>query len=382
LLSVVPLLAMAFGIAKGFGLDEILQSQLRSAFQNQEEILNRSLEFADSYLKTTKGGMIAGIGLIMLLYTVMKLIMSIEESFNDVWGVKESRPYIRKFTDYLSLMLISPIIVIISSSMNVFITAHIQKVAHGVKALEYFTPIIYFFLGFTPYILIWLLLTLLYLIMPNTKVKFTSALVAGVIAGTIYQLVQWIYIKFQVGVSSYNAIYGSFAALPLFLFWMQLSWLIILIGAKLSFAFQNSNKYEYSADSSIMSNSFKRLLALVISHMIIKNFVKGDPPLSFGEIAQRLTTPSHFLQNIINELLMCRIISEIKLEDTRDPKYQPAQDVNRLSINYIIQSLNHLGESAIRINETPVIESLKNHLAEFKDLMEHSDSNKLLKDID
>ncbi|MGA8179432.1 MAG: YihY/virulence factor BrkB family protein, partial [Desulfobacterales bacterium] len=276
-LSIVPVVAMAFGIAKGFGFQNILEKQLLEKFQGQEEVMNRIVSFARSLLDNTKGGIIAGIGIIFLLWTVIKLFSQIERSFNDIWDVKTPRTFARKFSDYLSIMLISPILFILSSSVTVFISTQITAIAQKVALIGMFSQVIFLMLQFIPYGLIWILFTFMYMLMPNTKVKFSSGLVAGVVAGTVYQIAQWAYITFQVGVAKYNAIYGSFAALPLFLIWVQLSWMIVLSGAEISFAYQYVDTYEFEPDGRPISPAFKKLLSLQISRLVISRFLKAEP---------------------------------------------------------------------------------------------------------
>lgn len=382
LLSVVPALAMAFGIAKGFGLEKVLEEQIRQSFEGQKEVLEWSISFANSYLKTTKGGLIAGIGLLILFWTIFKLLMNIEESFNDIWRVSGQRNYTRRFTDYLALMLIAPILMIVSSSLTVYISQFIRNATEAIDLLHYISSYIYYSLRIIPYIIIWMLLTLIYRILPNTKVKFVPALVAGIFAGTIYQLTQWLYIYFQVGVSRYNAIYGSFAALPLFLIWLQLSWLIILIGAKISYAVQNSEKYEYGSDMSRLSHSFKRLLALFVSQLLIKNLQEGMKPLNVEQIANKLDTPEHLIRATLSELIKSNLIIEAKdLSNPNEPVFQPTQDINIMTVRFIIDKLDHTGTDDILMAETPELTKLKKAMKHFNKTIENMPENVLLKDI-
>ncbi len=382
LLSIVPVFAMAFGIAKGFGLDQVLEDYLRKGFEGQQEVIEWSVSFARSYLKTVKSGIITGVSLIVLLYTIMMLLMNIEDSFNSLWKVKKSRNYTRKFADYLALMLITPILTILSSSVTVFITTYIKSFAEGADILSFISPFIFMLIKLIPYFIIWILLTIIYIIMPNTKVDFLSALIAGIISGTAYQVTQAFYIYFQIGVSKYNAIYGSFAALPLFLIWLQLSWLIVLTGSKIAYAIQNSGKYEYGGNINEISASFKRLLSLSITRILVKNFHQGKKPMTTSQIADKLNTPANFIQHSIDELVACRILSETKSPDySNEIAFQPAQDINKMTIGYVIDLLDHEGINDIRIAETNEIAALKQALSLFKEQIKNSDANHLLKDI-
>ncbi|MFH1319082.1 MAG: YihY/virulence factor BrkB family protein [Bacteroidota bacterium] len=381
LLSIVPVVAMIFGIAKGFGFEKMLEKQLTEALEGYEDIMIQVLDFANSMLANTKGGLIAGIGVVLLFWAVMKVLGNIEQSFNDIWEIKRARSYVRKFSDYLSIMLIAPILIILSSSVTVFITTQITSITQSIDLLGFFSPLIFFLVKLIPYTLIWLLFTFIYIVMPNTKVNFVSALLAGIIAGTLFQLTEWIYINFQVGVARYNAIYGSFAALPMFLIWMQLSWLIVLFGAELSFAYQNVDRYEFEIDSSRISSSYKRLLSLLTGHLIVKTFSRGENPLTAREISDILEIPVRIVRQIIYELVECKIISEINTESPREVTYQPARSINTLTVKFIFDALDQRGIEDIPVAQTKDLEALSGIMDSFRDAIEKSPGNKLLKDI-
>ena len=191
LLSIVPVAAMFFGIAKGFGFEKRLESELFAKFHGQEEVLNQIISFSHSLLEQTQGGIIAGIGLLVLFWSVLKVLGHIEMALNDIWEIKEQRSWGRKFSDYLSIMLISPILILMSSSVTVFITTQVENITQRVALLGVFSPFITFLLNLMPYVLIWILFTILFIVMPNTKVNFKAGLVGGVVAGTLYQIAQW-----------------------------------------------------------------------------------------------------------------------------------------------------------------------------------------------
>ena len=249
MLSIVPVAALAFGIAKGFGFQKMLEAQLYENFPGQQAVVERVMGFALTLLDSTRGGVIASIGLALLFWAVIKVMNHIEASFNHIWQVHRSRSLIRKFTDYIAIMLLSPLLVLMQSSATVFITTQLTDIASRIRLIGYFSPLIFFSLKLIPYFLVWILFTLIYMVMPNTRVRLGAGLLAGVVAGTGYQLLQWVYITFQVGAARYNAIYGSFAALPLFLVWLQVSWIIVLFGAEIAFAVQHVQQYEFAPDT-------------------------------------------------------------------------------------------------------------------------------------
>ena len=381
LISIVPVVAMAFGIAKGFGFDRHLEQQLLDQFQGQEEVIARVITFADSLLTNTKGGLIAGVGIIVLFWAVIKVLGNIEASFNDIWGIREARSWGRKFSDYLSVMLLGPVLMIVSSSITVFITTQVTLIMEKISLLGIFSPFISFLLKALPYGIIWVLFTFLYIFMPNTKVHFKSGLLAGIIAGTIYQIVQFGYITFQVGAAKYNAIYGSFAALPLFLIWLQLSWLIVLFGAEFSFAHQNVDTYEFEPDSLNISGSFKQLLSLQIAHLLVLNFAAGEKPLTATQISHRLEIPIRLVHQILYELGACGIVSDTQTEEYKEPAYQPARDIGTLTIRFVIDSLDDRGTDRIPVAQTDETKTLSEIVRAFRDEVAQSPSNRLLKDI-
>lgn len=272
LLAIVPFLAIVFGIAKGFGGERYLQDFILGNLGIQEETMAQIIDFANRLLDKTRGDLLAGVAIILLIWTVIIVLNTVERTFNNIWQIYKRRSFIRKFTDYLALILLSPALIILSSSVTVYISTQLGVLSHKMTLVEYVSPMVIFLLKLIPYVLIWILLTFVYMIFPNTKVRIRSALLAGIVAGTIYQVVQWYYIRFQTGVSNYNAIYGSFAAIPLFLIWLNLSWRIILLGAEISFADQNVDSYDFEENSLRLSHAHKRLLAIMIMHRIIMQF--------------------------------------------------------------------------------------------------------------
>jgi membrane protein len=381
LLSIVPVVAMAFGVAKGFGFEKVLENQLLEKFPGQEEVLTQVVGFAHALLENTKGGLVAGIGIALLFWTVIKVLGNIEKSFNDIWGIKQARSIGRKFSDYLSMMLICPLLAIASSSATVFIATQITAITQRIELLGAFSPLIFFIVKLLPYCVIWVLFTFIYIFMPNGKVNFKAGLIAGVVSGTIYQAAQWFYINFQVGVAKYNAIYGSFAALPLFLVWIQLSWLIVLLGAEISFASQNVDMYEFEPDCLRASFSFKKLLSLRIVHLLVKRFAKGEAPLSEAELARSLDTPVKLVRQIVYELNDAGIISRIKTDQDKEIAYQPAKTIETLTVHHVTQALERRGVDHIPLVDGKDLETLSKSLQEFDEILSKSPANKPLLDI-
>jgi membrane protein len=381
MLSVVPVVAMGFGIAKGFGFDKHLEQQIIENFSEQKEVLDWIIKFANRFLENTKGGVIAGIGIAVLFWSVMKVLGNIESSFNAIWQIRKPRVWFRKFSDYFAMMLIAPVLIIMATSSNVFITTQITKITSEFGLLGMISPLIFFLLKLIPYVLFWLVLTIVYMIMPNTKVNFRSAFVAGVISGTIFVFVQWVYIHFQVGVSRYNTIYGSFAALPLFLIWLQMSWLIVLFGAEVSFAVQNVEKYEFEPDTHNLSDYSWKVLTLMVVQLLVKNFAKGEKAMIVKDISKRLEIPIRTVRDIIYKLVDCNILSEVNTEYEKEKAYQPAQDINNLTVRYVLNEIDHCGTDKILAIASTEKDQIIKIINDFDIAIQNSKGTILLKDI-
>jgi membrane protein len=381
LLSVIPIAAIAFAIAKGFGLDQNLEQLITDKFQAHQEVLNWLLMNARNALQETRGGYIAGVGVIILFWSVMSLLEHIESSFNYIWQIRSSRPWYRKFTDYLTIMLIAPVFIILSSSITVFISTELVNYMEKAPILDFFKPLISFLVRFLPYFLSWLALTVLFIIMPNAKVKLVPALISGIIAGTFLQVLQWIYIDLQFGITKLSTIYGSFAAVPLFIVWLQSSWIVVLLGAELSFANQNVSRYEFESEALSISYYQKRALVLMIMHMIIQNFSKGERPVSSENIATTLKIPVRLSRDILQDLSNVNLVSIVHEKEQKERLYQPAIDINRLTVSYVFSRLDKKGVEQTMVIKNKNYDKVISMMEKFDKLIDKSDSNILIKDL-
>jgi membrane protein len=310
----------------------------------------------------------------------MELLGQIESSFNHIWEIRSSRPWFRKFTDYLTIMLIAPVFLILSSSVTVIVNTSLTEFMSKAPILDFFKPIVTFLVRFIPYFLSWVTLTALFIIMPYTKVKFRSAVVAGIITGTILQVLQWLYIDLQFGISKLSAIYGSFAAIPLFIVWLQSSWIVVLLGAEISFANQNVSRYEFESEALNISNHQKMALTLMIMHLIVRNFAKGEKPLQSEIISQKLKIPVRLVRDIIQDLNSVDLVSIIQQGDDQR-LYQPAMDINSITVSLILTRLDQRGAGQTIVIKNREFEKVTGLLTKFDKLIAKSDSNILIKDL-
>jgi len=381
LLSIVPIAAIVFAIAKGFDVDNNIKIIIHEKFVSQQKNFDWLLAEAETAIAKTSGGYMAGIGIIILFWSVMSLLTNIESSFNHIWQIRTSRPWHRKITDYLTIMLIAPVFIILSISITLFITINLPDYMVNAPILDFFKPVISFLVKFAPYLLSWVGLTVLFIVMPNAKVKFVPALISGIIVGTLLQIIQWLYIDLQFGISKLGAIYGSFVAVPLFIIWLQSSWIVVLLGAEISFANQNLSRYEMESEALNISNYQKRALIVMILHMIIRNFSLGEKPISASYIAANLKIPVRLARDILQDLSSVNIVSIIHENEEKERLYQPAIDINRLTVSFVFSRLDKKGVEQIMVIRNKDYEKIISMLEKFDRLIAKSDSNILIKDL-
>lgn len=343
LMSLVPVLALGFGIAKGFGLDDMLDGVIRNRLSDYPELANKLVEFSNALLERTGGGLIAGVGVAMLFWAAIKLLHHIELSFNVIWQINRQRRWFRKFSDYLSIMVIAPVLIIVSSSVNVYVQSSIRKAASSMELIDMVKPYVLVLLRIAPYVLVSLVLAILYVIMPNTRVKIRSALIGGLVAGAGFVGTQWLYLYFQFGMSKYNAIYGSFAAVPLFLVWMQLSWLIVLLGAELCFAMQNVHLYEYEHEMHNLSHKRTKELSLLLLSSVVARFRRGNTPLTSEQLAQRHALPLRLTRRLLQWMVEMKLLSVVTLDDDKELAYQPGLSLEHFSNDFVLSRYDSHG---------------------------------------
>jgi membrane protein len=322
----------------------------------------------------------------MLFWLVIQVLGNVETSFNDIWGVKKTRPIERKIADYLSVMVFAPILFIISSGAMVFLTTQVELIISKIAILGFLSPVLFLMVKLLPYILIWILFSFIYVFMPNTHVNISSGIFGGIIAGTIYVITQWAYITFQIGVARYNAIYGSFAALPLFLGWLQISWLIVLFGAEISFANQNVDTYEFEPDCLRASPYFKSLLSLYIMHFIVKSLMSPESPktpCTSQRISHELDIPIRLVRDILYTLVECGLLTRTTEDEDkgRGAWYHPAYAPEFYTTRSVLAKIEHYGSEDIPVTKTPELEKLRGLLEGFWGSVSSPLSPGLLKDV-
>lgn len=386
-LSIVPVAAVAFAIAKGFGFESNLKTQLLERFSENQDALERVFEFSDKMLQTTQGGLIAGVGIVFLLWTVIKLFGNIEKSFNYIWGEKRHRTFFRKITDYVLLVILGPLMIIIAGSVTVYISSQLDTITGSgmtyvpAQAEIIFTSIKIVIIKLIPFVLSWILFTFIYIFIPNVKVKFSSAIFAGIIAGSAYQFLQVGFIFMQVALSKNNAIYGSFAALPLFLIWLQLSWLIVLFGAELSFAYQCTETYHFEPHALRINHSLRKVLSLYVVQLVVKSFIAEQPPMAVEDITLKSGIPIRLVRDIADHLTRVNILSPTMNEREHITGYKPSIPIDKLTIQFVMDRLDGLGLDNLPSLKSDVITDIQQNVNEMIIASRKAPQNILLKDI-
>ncbi len=375
LMSLVPVVALVFAVVKGFGLAEGLEQNLYEVLPQSPEVIDYVVGFAQKALARTQGGWVALVGVLTLFWAVIKVFGSIEDAFNNIWEVRSTRSAARKYGDYIAVVVVAPILWVISSSMGNY-AAEILGVA-GSPALEVLSRA-------GSLVVAWVMFTFIYVVLPSTKVRFTAALTAGVVAGTAFVLFQWGYVYLQRWMTSYNAIYGSFAALPLFLLWMQISWEILLLGGELSFAYQNVARFDEERESLLVSYDCRRKLMVGVMVLVSRAFRDGRGAVSFSEIRDRLDVPTRIMNNILYTLVQARLLNEIRTEGTDyDLEYAPARDISTLRVYDILSAVDShgFGRDTIDMRSNRELRRCAEVVERLKDVTRASAENVLLIDI-
>lgn len=341
LMSVVPTLALAFGIAKVFGLEAALEDTLRRQLAGQQEVLDQVIRFSRALLDNTRG-LVAGVGVALLLWAAVRLLGTVEAAFNAIWSVDRGRTVLRRITDYLAIAVLGPLLLLASSSFSVMVSGRVDAALAGLGVAEPVSGAVLASLELVPFVLLWLLMTLVYLALPNTKVSWRAGLAAGVVAGTLIQVVQFGSILLVVNVARYNAIYGSFAVLPLFLIWLYVSWLIVLVGAEISFAVDNAGDYARERAAGGANHRQCRLLAVRLAAICAARFLAGKPPATAAALAEHTGVPSRLAHTVLRDLVAASVLVGVRGEPGQPPAYQPARDPEAVTAVEVVQALDKL----------------------------------------
>ncbi len=353
ILSIVPICAVVFSIARGFGYTIYIEEWFRRLLSAQPQAAELIINFVNSYLEHTKSGVILGIGLVFMLYTVVMLTRNVELTFNDIWHVEDRKNSVRTFTDYLATFFIIPFVIIIMSG----VTLLINTVASTSPWNQVLAPATQFLIDFIPVLLMWLMFVALYVFMPNTKVKVVNTLFPALLATLAMQALQWFYFNAQMFISNYNAIYGSFAALPLFMLWVQFSWTICLFGAELCYTNQKLEEFAFADGASMLSHRYKLLLSLVLMSKVCKRFAVGQTALTADDLQKQTNLPLSVVRDLLNMLTRANLLAETSRQKSSESYFQPAMSLDLITVGHVVDVLEAQGSRQFDIDLKGLVEN-------------------------
>lgn len=330
LLSLAPLLAVIFAILIAFGVHNRMEPALAEVLaplgEKGVEITAHLIGFVDRM----KPGALGSVGMATLLVTVMSLMGTIEEAFNHVWRVKAPRKLSRKFSDYLSVLLVGPVLVFAALTITATLQSH--NFVRQLLAFEPFGSLILGLLRLVPYLTLWGAFAFFYIFVPNTKVKVKSALIGSLVAALLWQTVGWGFATFVASSTQYYAIYSSFAVLLLFLLWLYAGWVIVLLGAQVTHAHQSLRYYQRDRDGLANTPAGREKIALEILLLIGERFYRGLDPLNVSEVAARLEISASLVKDLMETLQSRRLVLAL----AGDESYVLGRDPETISIQEIL----------------------------------------------
>lgn len=340
MLAFVPAIALMFAIGRGFGLQTVLEEQLLRIFPAQQVAISYVLDWVDIYLSKASEGLFVGVGIVFLLWTLISLVSNVERAFNAVWGVKTGRSFWRKITDYTAMFLILPILMICASGMNILLSSTLRSIFE----FSFMTPVIKWTLEIGSWCMTWLFFAAVYMLIPNTKVKFSNALIAGVFAGTGFLVLQWLFVSGQLYVSRYNAIYGSFSFLPLLLLWLQLVWVICLSGAVICFSSQNIFRFSFDGEVARMSPVYRGKVHIAIVAIVVHRFQRQESPVTTDELINKYDLPARLVSDAIDLLVKSGILAVTLIDSNKETYgFQPAVSIDVLTIGEVARRIELIG---------------------------------------
>lgn len=342
MLAVVPALALLIGIGRGFNIQQALQDELYSMFPAQKTAISYAMNFVESYLSQTSEGIFLGVGIVFLLWTLISLLGNVEDTFNYIWGQKSGRSIWRKITDYTALLLILPVLMICASGISLMLSSTLESFFN----FKFLTPVISVLLESLQCLVTFLFFTAAYMLIPNARVKFRNAFASGCIAGIAFLVLQWLFVTGTLYVTRYNAIYGSFAFIPLLLLWTQLAWVICLAGAVICYSSQNVFAFSLATEAGSISNRYLDMVTVAIAAVVTRRFIDNDRPATARDIMNIYDIPARLVTDITDRLCTAGVCNRVLISGEKDVfGYQLAVDPAALTVKNLHDRLYNLGTS-------------------------------------
>lgn len=377
--AMVPALALLLAISKGFGLQDIVQNELYTYFPSQSKAIATALKFVDSYLAEASSGIIVGIGIIVLLWTLISLLSNIEDAFNNIWDIRTNRNLIQKVRDYIAIFLLIPVLMILSSGISIFMSSTILAVV----PFSFMTPFVNVLLELIPVVLCWAAFTLCFWLIPNTKVTFKYAAISGVICAVAFEVLQLLFLGGQLYVSKYNAIYGSFSFAMLLLIWLQLSWLLLLSGCGLTYAMQNIFSYNFFDNITSVSEDYYRKVLLIMTAVIYRRFHRGMTAPTRNNLSLTYGLPISLVSSIADRLITSGLVQTSQIKDgNEDPGLIPTTDTDKITVKDVVRTVENSGKSDFIPEFKTTYSSALKQIDEIAKRMYEASGDILIRDVD
>lgn len=360
ILAAVPILALFIAIGRGFGVQDALNDFVAKLFSDYQDIADTVMGFVDSYLEYTQQGTFLGVGILVLLWAVIGILRKAESQFNIVWNVKRDRSIVNQITMYITIFIIVPISIVIISSMAIMLDETLSK---WLSVLTY-----------------GVLFTMIYYIVPNTKVDFKSALVSGLVTGIMFKVLIQLYLTGQIWLSRYNAVYGGFAAIPLLLFELHLLWLVVMYGAELCYTMQHINSFYYKSDIDNISRRYKDFVIIVVLKRFITAFENGEGPMSESDLAEMMQIPVRLVSKSIKALEDVGILTPTATEDNSQ-KWQLGMVSEKLTLGFLYDKLNNSGSEKLGLKDREEFKEVWKTLNEAYSLIKDKADNMKISDL-
>lgn len=346
--AIVPIIAAVLAIARGFGFEQVIEAKLNESFLRETNLVPSIMEWVDRYLQTAQEGVFLGVGLLVLLWAVYSFFRMVETSFNGIWNVHKSRSIGRQFANYLAVLFLVPVLIIVTSGLSILLGS-----AGSTPFIQAIEPLRRWILRILPFVVTSCIFTWMYIAIPNTKVRFTAAVVPGVLVGVLFQLIQMLSTYLMMFFARTSVVYGAFAAIPLVLIWLHISCLLLIVGAELSFAIQSNEMFEYDRDLQQISRRYKDFVMLYILAIVVHRFEQDEQPLTAHELAQQNHLPIRLVSQMLSRLEETHIVREVYVEDKEDKTYVPALDTHRITVGMVMDRVSSQGTEQFLRNTPP-----------------------------
>ncbi len=360
--AIVPILAMVLAVAKGFGFEGIIEQHLNESFLGQMNMVPTVMGFVERYLDTAHGGAFIGVGLLILLWAVYSFFRTVEQLFNNIWNVRQSRSLGRQLTNYIFILFLIPVLMVVTSGLSIFL----NTAASGLAQVEWLMNMQTWLVKFLSFVVAWAIFTWLYMAIPNTKVRFVSAVIPGIVIGTLFQLLQMLSVYIIVFLSRTSVVYGAFASIPLLLTWLQWSCLMLLIGAEMSFSIQNQEDFDYETELNTMSRRYKDYVMLYLLHVIVVRFEEGQPSLTAHELAKQEHLPTRLVSRLLSRLTEVGILCEVHMDGVEERTYQPALDTHVITLGMVNDRIDCQGLERFLVHTSPAMDTFWHRYLEAK----------------